>query len=300
MVHPILSSTASVQNLGSIDALALAGPIIDMLSRLHVLVIGPGLGRDRVTQLVTQEVMKEARSRSMPFVLDADALLLVIENPDLVKGYPECILTPNIVEFGRLAKAFGVEAPSQNDVRRQSDQQRTSGDLVALEAEKRNKASDACGKLARALGGVTILQKGRWDVISNGVTSIVSDIEGGLKRTGGQGDTLTGSLGTFLAWRASYHEGLWDDNQKKPHEGKNLAQLKDEVQPELEDTTDSNRKLSPATSLLLAAYAGSSLTRECSRRAFKEKGRSLLASDLTDHVHDSFLALIGEPKGSQL
>ena len=32
------------------------------------------------------------------------------------------------------------------------------------------------------------------------------DIEGGLKRCGGQGDLLSGSLGTFLAWAKRYEE----------------------------------------------------------------------------------------------
>ncbi|KAL1979690.1 hypothetical protein VTN96DRAFT_5371 [Rasamsonia emersonii] len=289
MVHPILPSSATVPNPGSIDPPALAKPIIGMFSRLHVLVIGPGLGRDGVTQRVVEEIMKEARSRSLPFVLDADALLLVTEKPDLVKGYKECILTPNVVEFSRLAKALGIEVPSQADVQKggQAGQQLS-------EDEKTSKASEACEKLAQALGGVTIIQKGPRDIISNGVTSLVSDIPGGLKRSGGQGDTLTGCLGTFLAWRSAYHEGVWDTGEKANDK---IAQSKEEVRAELEDPS---KKMSPTTTLLLVAYAGSSLTRDCSRRAFKAKGRSMQASDLTDEVHESFLSLIGEPEESKL
>jgi ATP-dependent NAD(P)H-hydrate dehydratase len=284
MVHPILPSSASVPNPGSIDPPSLAKPIVAMFSRLHVLVIGPGLGRDGVTQKVVEELLKEARTRSLPFVLDADALMIVTEKPDLVKGYKECILTPNVMEFGRLAKALGIELPSQSDV--QKEQQ--------SEDEKTSKASEACEKLAKALGGVTIVQKGPRDIISNGVTSIVCDLAGGLKRSGGQGDTLTGSLGTLMAWRAAYHDGLWDTGEKGSDK---VAESKQDVQAELEDTS---RKMSPTTTLLLAAYGGSALTRDCSRRAFKVKGRSLQASDLTDEVHESFLSLIGEPEGSKL
>jgi ATP-dependent NAD(P)H-hydrate dehydratase len=288
MVHALLPSSASVPNPSLIDPPALASPIIAMLSRIHVLVIGPGLGRDPVTQKVVEQIVGEARSRSIPFVLDADALLLITEKPDLIKGYKECILTPNVVEFGRLAKALGIDTPSQADVQKE-EQGKPMSDV-----EKTNKASEACERLAQALGGVTILQKGPRDVISNGVTSIVSDIEGGLKRSGGQGDTLTGSLGTFLDWRAAYHKGLWDTDEIPSEK---VAQSKQEVEAELKDP---GRKMSPTTSLLLAAYAGSGLTRECSRRAFKAKGRSLQASDLTDEVHKSFLSLIGEPETSKL
>lgn len=279
MVHPLLPSTDSVENPKSIDAPALAGPIISMLSRLHALVIGPGLGRDGVTLKVVAEVIKEARSQSIPFVLDADGLLVVTEDPSLIKGYKECILTPNVVEFGRLAKALGVDTPSQADIGKEG-------------GDKTSKESDACQQLSNALGGVTILQKGPHDVISNGTTSIINDIKGGLKRSGGQGDTLTGSLGTLLAWRAAYHEKLWDSSEK---ENEKEAESREDVQAELE----SDMRMSPVTTLLLAAWAGSSITRECSRQAFEAKGRSMQASDLTDEVHKSFLKLIGEPEESQ-
>ncbi|KAJ5232552.1 hypothetical protein N7468_005508 [Penicillium chermesinum] len=280
MVHPLLPSTDTVKDPNSIDAPALAGPIVDMLSRLHALVIGPGLGRDGVTLKVVAEVIKEARKREIPFVLDADGLLIVTENPDLVKGYNECILTPNVVEFGRLAKALGVQVSSQADIAK------GGGDTTSKESE-------ACEQLSKALGGVAIIQKGPHDVISNGVTSIINDIPGGLKRSGGQGDTLTGSLGTLLAWRAAYHSQLWDTKEK---DNEKAASNREEVQAELESE---DRRMSPGTTLLLAAWAGSSITRECSRRAFEAKGRSMQASDLTEEVHGSFLRLIGEPEGSK-
>lgn len=101
-----------------------------------------------------------------------------------------------------------------------------------------------------------------------GVDTSISDFQGGLKRSGGQGDTLTGSLGTFLAWREIYHEGLWDVGEPMSRE----------------------------ETLLVAAFGGSAITRECSRRAFAKRQRSLQASDLTDEVHESFLALVGEPE----
>ncbi|KAJ5408020.1 YjeF C-terminal domain carbohydrate kinase-like protein [Penicillium cosmopolitanum] len=263
MVHPILPSSDTVKDPKSIDAPALAGPIISMLSRLHALVIGPGLGRDGVTLQVVAEVIKEARSRSIPFVLDADGLLVVTEDPNIIKGYKDCILTPNVVEFGRLAKALGIKVASQADISKNEN------------SDKSNQQTDACEELSRALGGVTILQKGPHDVISNGVTSLISNIEGGLKRS------------------AAYHNKLWDSGER---DNEKEAQSKEDVQAELESE---NKRMSPATTLLLAAWAGSSITRECSRKAFELRGRSMQASDLTDEVHGSFLRLIGEPNGSK-
>nr|GFD59803.1 hypothetical protein [Tanacetum cinerariifolium] len=78
----------------------------------------------------------------------------------------------------------------------------------------------------------------------------------------------TGSLATLLAYRKAYHDRIWDhDNSMERSE-----------------------------TLALAAYGGSCITRECSRLAFKEKGRSLQASDLTEHVHTAFLNTVGERK----
>lgn len=239
MVHPYLRQS---KNMGSNESIeAISDQVIGMLSRLHVIVIGPGLGRDKAMQETCARVIAEARSRGIPFVLDADGLYLAQTRPELVDGYTECILTPNVVEFGRLAKAKGFEVGE-------------------------GAPEELCPKLARAFGGVTIIQKGAKDYISNGTHTLVSDGEGGLKRSGGQGDTLTGSLATMLAWRQAYHDRLWN------HEA------------------DMDAK----ETLAVAAFGGSAITRECSRLAFKDKGRSLQAGDLTERVHQSFLNLIGE------
>ncbi|KAK2738627.1 hypothetical protein FQN57_006945 [Myotisia sp. PD_48] len=294
MVHPILQSTSSVGSNHSPstatedDASWHAKPIISFLSRLHVLVIGPGLGRDTLTQRIIALVIQEARHREIPIVMDADALLLVQDQPELIHGYTECILTPNLVEFERLRKALGL----RDDVAC-SDH----WDRIADEQEKeKEKEKGLCEQLARALGGVLIIQKGRRDVISNGHVSMVSALEGGRKRSGGQGDTLTGTLGTFLAWRKGYHEGLWDGGIRK--ENCSSSEDKEDVWYELfkmPAADGAKKKMSRKTTIMLAAWAGSAITRESSKRAFLAKGRSMQASDLTEEVHPSFLDLIGEP-----
>ena len=226
-----------------------ASPIIAMLGNLHAVVIGPGLGRDRLMQAIVVVVIKAARKKNVPLVLDADALWLIQSEPELVRGYKECVLTPNVVEFGRLAKAVGLREDEMPD----------SGEA-------------GCQKLAQALGGVCVVRKGAVDWISNGEKAIVGDGKGGRKRSGGQGDTLTGSIGTMLAWRGLYHEGLWD----------------------VEGGFDRSE------TLLLAAFAGSTITRECSRLAFMKHGRALQASDLTEEVPVAFETLIGEKEESKL
>ena len=48
------------------------------------------------------------RENNKHMVLDADGLYIVTKNLDLVKGYNNCILTPNKNEFARLAKELDV------------------------------------------------------------------------------------------------------------------------------------------------------------------------------------------------
>jgi len=243
MVHPYMRQNHNMSSSETIDSVS--ATVVAMLPRLHVIVIGPGLGRDDAMHETCARVITEARKQNIPFVLDADGLMLATERPELVKGCTECILTPNVVEFGRLAQAMGVD---------------TNGPPEKL-----------CEELAKAYGGPTIIQKGAKDYISNGKHTLICEGEGGAKRSGGQGDTLTGSLATLLAYRRAYLDKLWE------HDG----------------------SLGESETLTLAAYGGSAITRECSRLAFKEKGRSLQAGDLTDKVHEAFLNIIGE-KGSKL
>ncbi|WYZ42584.1 hypothetical protein EsH8_VI_000283 [Colletotrichum jinshuiense] len=258
MVHPLMrqSPEASPSDSKDADADQISRPIIDMLSRLHVLVIGPGLGRDPLMQDTVARVIRAAREKSIPLVLDADALLVVQKDPSLVRGYALAVLTPNVVEFSRLCQTLKVDEEKAKEKAEGGGEEKETAKVEAL---------------ARALDGVTIVQKGSKDFISNGQDTLIVDLEGGLKRSGGQGDTLTGSIATFLGWRHAYLNGLWDTGDQT------LAE--DEL-------------------VRLAAFGGSAITRESSRRAFLKKGRSLQASDLTDEVHGSFMTLFGEVDGN--
>ncbi|KAG0648166.1 ATP-dependent NAD(P)HX deHydratase [Hyphodiscus hymeniophilus] len=215
MVHPLMrqSSHASTSDSAS----SIAKSVIDMLPRLHVLVIGPGLGRDSLMQDTVSRVIEAARKVDMPIVLDADGLNIAQTKPDLIHGYRECILTPNVVEFGRLCKAKGLDPTGLDN-------------------------GQGAEKLAQAFGGSRSFRR--------------------VLRTTFRMESRR-SLATFLAWRKAYLDKIWD------HDG----------------------ELDKHELLALAAFGGSSVTRECSRLAFSKKGRSLQASDLTDEVYVAFTNL---------
>jgi ATP-dependent NAD(P)H-hydrate dehydratase len=184
IVHPLMRQSTHARK--DQTASTISATITPLLDRLHAIVIGPGLGRDQLMQDTAAIIISEVRKREMPLVVDADGLFLVQNRPEVIHGYASAVLTPNIMEFQRLCEKMGID-PDKVDGGRDK----------------------VCEALARKFGGVTIIQKGRQDVISNGKETMIVNVEGGLKRTGGQGDVLTGCLGTLLAWKKLYVEGVW-------------------------------------------------------------------------------------------
>ncbi|EPQ30024.1 uncharacterized protein PFL1_02697 [Pseudozyma flocculosa PF-1] len=213
--------------------------LAELMQRLHAVVVGPGMGRDDFMQGCAEMVVKLAREQEKYLVIDADGLWLLQNKPDLIRGYRRAILTPNVAEFARLCKACQVDNKTNPD--------------------------DAAKRLAIALDGPTILEKGKVDRITDGKEVLNVDLEGGLKRSGGQGDILAGCLGTFAGWCKVYEEEV------------EAGTRRDDI---------------PRDKLLLFAGYGAAVTaRTCSRLAFREKGRALLADDLLPVVGKAYQQL---------
>ncbi|XP_014203445.1 ATP-dependent (S)-NAD(P)H-hydrate dehydratase [Copidosoma floridanum] len=170
IVHPVLDND---------NALSHIEPWLD---RLHVLVIGPGLGRDPKVFENVSKLIKTCFRLSKPLVIDADGLFLVGQNTSLIKNYPGLVLTPNAMEFTRLVQAFLHKTVQPTPV-----------------------ASDALIKeLAKAIGTqVIVVAKGAEDKIGDGqvdTPTISCAARGSGRRCGGQGDLLAGSLCVFTTW----------------------------------------------------------------------------------------------------
>ncbi|RKP37357.1 Ribokinase-like protein [Dimargaris cristalligena] len=236
MVHPYLRLSGAKS--GDTLANEIVERVAELLPRIHALVVGPGLSRDPLLLKCSGMIIEKAKERDMPIVIDADGLLLIQKNPALIAGYQNAILTPNVNEFRRLCDATGVKMDdgANHQLARQ---------------------------LSQALGGVTIIQKGAQDVITNGEEVLVCEEAGGLKRCGGQGDILSGVLGAFMAWGVGYRRKIWS------HEGALEAQ-----------------QIS-----LLAAYAGCSVTRRASKLAFQRYGRATVTERVLDFIQPSFTDL---------
>ncbi|KAH7573726.1 hypothetical protein JRO89_XS03G0198700 [Xanthoceras sorbifolium] len=173
IVHPILEESYSISGLGDEERRRISSKILaevdKWMERFDCLVVGPGLGRDPYLLECVSEIMNHARRSNVPIVIDGDGLFLVTNNIELISGYPLAVLTPNVNEYKRLVQK-----------------------VLSCEVTDRD-AFQLLQALAKRIGGVTILQKGKSDLISDGDIVKSVSIYGSPRRCGGQGDILSGS-----------------------------------------------------------------------------------------------------------
>ena len=144
------------------DALA---RIYEMLPNMDAVLIGPGLGYNPQTRLVTEAVLKSFHG---PVVVDADGINVLKGHIDILRErHAPTILTPHSGEFARIG---GKETPD-----------RLSG------------AMDFAQKY-----GCILLLKGHRTVITDGDRHYINTTGNPGMATGGSGDVLAGILVSLL------------------------------------------------------------------------------------------------------
>ena len=139
------------------------------------IVIGPGLGRDDWAR----QMLREALAVDCPLVLDADALNLLAENPQLLKGRKSpMIFTPHPGELARL---------SGQDVARIQENR-----FAALE-DSHEQLQQWCHS------SITLLLKGAGTLISDGQSIALCSAGNPGMAVAGMGDVLSGVIGALLA-----------------------------------------------------------------------------------------------------
>ena len=141
--------------------------VCSMMDKMHVLILGPGLGRSPLVFEATARIIHRAQSQyHLPVVIDADALFLLTlpKYKTLLSDESSVVLTPNAMEIKRLR-------------------------------DSSPRLPDRC----------IIIEKGAIDSIqlasiSSQSPSLVCGEAGGLKRSGGIGDVLAGTCGALVAW----------------------------------------------------------------------------------------------------
>ncbi|WP_419832831.1 NAD(P)H-hydrate dehydratase [Endozoicomonas atrinae] len=148
----------------------------------NVIVVGPGLGRDDWGL----KLLKDALAAECPVVLDADALNLLSDHPQLLKGRKSpMIFTPHPGELARLS-GLDVPAIQKNRFAALVDSHRQ---LTALTGESG----------AESQQDIALLLKGAGTLIFDGQnTALCSDGNPGMA-VAGMGDVLSGVIGALLA-----------------------------------------------------------------------------------------------------
>jgi ATP-dependent NAD(P)H-hydrate dehydratase len=93
---------------------------------------------------------------------------------------------------------------------------------------------------------------------------VYNEIEGSNRRCSGQGDIISGFLGTFAFWTNNF-----DDKNEACNQVSNIN-----INPNL-----------------LAAYSATTLVKHCNRETFHKKHRSMLTTDIINEIPDAFFTL---------
>ncbi|KAJ3137652.1 hypothetical protein HK100_000496 [Physocladia obscura] len=253
IVHPLIDPTIPIDQI-ILD-------VIDILKRVHVIIVGPGLSRNAFMQEVATRIIEHARELGLYIVLDADGLFLVQEKPSVISGYRKAVLTPNSGEFMRLCDKMNIPF-----------------------SPLAKKEEEAVLALSKSLGKVTVILKGHNDVISDGQLCVSISETGSPRRCGGQGDLLSGVIATFLGWMKGFQEGLYSRDGKVRHENAITIDLQSDSAVESVDVS----------SEILACASGSVLLKRTSRRAFDMKGRSMTATVMADTLGQVFSEVFDE------
>jgi ATP-dependent NAD(P)H-hydrate dehydratase len=216
--------------------------VVASMGSLHSLVIGPGLGRCPLVFRAVKMIIKEARQGNLPVILDADALYMLATDPvrePILQGYRRAIMTPNVMEYKRLFDS-------------------TSADPSWLD-------------------GVVVVRKGSIDVIervgnpldvcldSHGSPQYKCREVGGLKRSGGIGDLLAGTLATLAAWNT-----IWIKEQS------------------MQSPDTSAAKPIQDDDLLGSCWTACCIVKRATRHAYEQKGRSMTAPDVLAAIGSTF------------
>lgn len=183
---------AMAENAARLDAIMLregtgGAELAEILQdkRINALCLGPGMGTG-AREVGLLEVALAGRADARPMVLDADALTILSQHPDLfARLQDDCILTPHAGEFARLFPdiAEKLAAPA------------TSGPAYSKVDATRDAAARA---------GCVVLYKGPDTVIADpsgraAINAAVYDRAAPWLASAGSGDVLAGFIAGLLA-----------------------------------------------------------------------------------------------------
>ena len=148
--------------------------LVDLITKMDVIVCGPGLGTGTVAQQLLATVSQNV-SHNQILILDASALDMMGQDKNLIPKHASLvILTPHQMEWQRLSQ---IRIPFQTD----------SANLDALK------------KIFPTQNAILVLKSNHTHIYTNTDQIFVNPLGNPGMATGGMGDTLAGIIGGFTA-----------------------------------------------------------------------------------------------------
>ncbi len=171
------SANASAAAIARYPSAMLSAAPLEGNRRYSAIAAGPGLGKSPETVAVLRSLMSSAKDAGIPMLLDADALNILAENPDMTELVPEgSVMTPHLGELRRL---LGQEASAGKD---------------------RGELRGQIQKFSRKTGCVIVAKGFRTEIYpSDSDTLYVNPSGNAGMAKGGSGDVLTGLVGGLMA-----------------------------------------------------------------------------------------------------
>ena len=162
LTEPIVIPLADCNGVLSLEAL----PEIDRyLTKMDVVLIGPGLGQNEDTASLVKYVLKNFKG---PVVLDADGINVLAEHKNILRDRTcPTIITPHEGEFVRL-----------------------SGKEIL---NRKNAAMELASDL-----GILVVLKGHKTIITDGINCFINQTGNPGMAVGGSGDVLAGMIAALL------------------------------------------------------------------------------------------------------
>ena len=282
------------------------------LPRFDALVVGPGLGSDPAVEEAALLLLRRARDLGIALLVDADGLKLVSRDPQSLRGYSRAVVTPNAVEFERMAGSLGLlaeeEKKGNNSLLRfdaaafaglSSSSSSSSSSSYAADAPL-----DSVAARALELDGPVVVRTGAGDCMAVAVRSS-SPSSSGTKGGGGGGAGASSSSpssppATTVVYSACCSRAgsprraggqgdltsgsvatylAWACSRRL------LAESGGKGEEGQEEAKQETKKKSPRPPAALAAvFGGCSLVRGAAAAAFSKKKRAALASDVLDAI----------------
>jgi ATP-dependent NAD(P)H-hydrate dehydratase len=284
----------------------------------HVIALGkPPDGAEATTSTAETPrpppLSRRASLQSPRLILDADALFLLslpmYRNLLADAGHSFVVLTPNAFEYRRLLSSHGTQVPP-NGLGNGSSKKKGKKKTDTIDTPMPSALSSAIlivkgkqdsirftvrsdpienGKVLKEAGDASTQQEPSTKLTALKTVEYICTEEGGLKRSGGLGDILAGTLGTLAAWHYLQTQPALASGDEDPSEKD--GDIEDDTEAAEEEAEEVKDDLAKA------CWAGCCFVKQATKEAFRDHGRAMTAPEVLKALGPTMMKMV--PLASQ-